>query len=120
MGPMRAPLLLCLTLAASALQAQTAPPSGPNSSSNSASTLQRSEQPAGRTSQRIERIQVEDAGSRIDELRVGGETRSITVQSAANVPAYEILPTDGARTRPQERDSVGTGAGQRVWNVFKF
>ena len=120
MEAMRAPLLLCLALAASALQAQTTPSSGSESPSNQASTLQRSEQLSGRTSQRIERIQIEDAGSRIDELRVGGETRSITVQSAANVPAYEILPTDGARARSTERDGLGSASGQRVWNVFKF
>jgi hypothetical protein len=68
----------------------------------------------------IERIHVEDAGSRIDELRVGGETQSITVQPKANVPAYEVLPSDGAKggTNPS---APGTGsAGKRVWNVFKF
>ncbi|MEP6972427.1 MAG: hypothetical protein ABJA49_18405, partial [Betaproteobacteria bacterium] len=32
--------------------------------------------PAQRPDRRIERIQIEDAGSRIDELRVGGETQS--------------------------------------------
>ena len=35
------------------------------------------------TEQAIERIQHEDTGSRIDELRVGGETKHITVQPRA-------------------------------------
>jgi len=65
--------------------------------------LQKEEQPEGRKNQRIERITHEDAGSRIDELRYGGQTQSIVVQPKANVPAYEIQP-----------------GGQRVWNVFKF
>ncbi|MDW5442896.1 hypothetical protein [Polaromonas sp. SM01] len=70
----------------------------------------------------IQRIHVEDAGSRIDELRVGGETQSITVQSKANVPAYEVLPSDDAKgggTAPAKSGGVGA-TGSRVWNVFKF
>ena len=73
-----------------------------------------------RPDQRIERIHLEDAGSRIDEVRYGGETQSITVQPKANVPAYEILPTDGAHSHPASRDGVGPAAGQRVWNFLHF
>lgn len=75
----------------------------------------------GRKNQRIERIQVEDAGVKIEELRVGGQTQSITVQPKANVPEYEIQPTDLARSRPADnRDGLGSATGQRVWNVFRF
>lgn len=69
----------------------------------------------------IQRIHTEDAGSRIDELRVGGETQSITVQPKADVPAYEVLPSDstkGGGTGPS-KSGVGT-TGSRVWNVLKF
>ena len=67
----------------------------------------------------IQRIRVEDAGSRIDELRVGGETQSITVQPKADVPAYEVLPTDPIGGGGNA--SSGTGStGKRVWNVLKF
>lgn len=73
-----------------------------------------------RKNQKIERIVVEDAGSRVDELRVGGETRSITVQPKAAVPAYEMLPSDLARSRPADRrDGMASGT-QRVWNVLGF
>ncbi len=48
--------------------------------------------------QLIERITVEDSGSRINELRVGGETRSITVQPKGGMPAYDVQPATGART----------------------
>jgi hypothetical protein len=47
---------------------------------------------------RIERIHLEDKGSKIDELRVGGETQSIEVQPKGNLPAYQIAPTSGQRS----------------------
>ena len=75
----------------------------------------------GRKNQRVEHIHVEDAGARIDELRYGGQTQSITVQPKADVPEYEIQPTDLARSRPADhRDGMSSATGQRVWNLFKF
>jgi hypothetical protein len=75
----------------------------------------------GRRNQKIERIRIEDAGNRIDEVRVGGETQSITVQPKAGVPAYAIQPTDMARSRPQDnRDGLSGATGRRVWNVLDF
>lgn len=44
---------------------------------------------------RIERIHVEDGGASIDELRVGGETQSITVQPKGGMPAYQVAPKTG-------------------------
>ena len=75
---------------------------------------------SGRRNQRIERIRIEDAGSRVDELRVGGQTQSITVQPKTGAPAYDVLPGDGARSAPTAREGPGTGGGQRVWNVLRF
>ena len=69
----------------------------------------------------IQRIRTEDAGARIDEVRVGGETQSITVQPKTNVPAYEVLPNDGAKGGGAAPSASGAGsAGKRVWNVLKF
>ena len=97
-------LVLPLLLAASAAWAQA-----------DASTLE------GRKNQRVERIHVEDSGARIDEIRYGGQTVSVTVQPKANLPEYEMLPTDLARSRPGDsRDSMGSATGQRVWNPFRF
>ena len=53
---------------------------------------------ANTTEKRIERIHIEDAGSRIDELRVGGETLSIDVRPKGGMPAYQIQPASGERT----------------------
>lgn len=102
---MRLPsLLFVLGLAATAAAAQTP-----------------AERPDPRKNQKIERIRVEDAGNRVDELRVGGQTQAITVQPKAAVPAYEIQPTDLARSRPADnRDGMSSATGKRVWNVLGF
>lgn len=73
-----------------------------------------------RRNQKIERIRIEDAGNRIDEVRVGGQTQSITVQPKAGVPAYEVPPDDLARSRPADSREGLAGKGQRVWNVLAF
>lgn len=74
---------------------------------------------AGKANQTIKRIRTEDGGSRIDELRVGGETQQITVQPKTDVPAYEVKPAEGARgTAPAAAGSETNG--KRVWNFFKF
>lgn len=72
-----------------------------------------------RTNQKIERIRTEDQGSRIDELRVGGETQQITVQPKTGGVPYEVLRSEGARGNPPPATSGDTN-GSRVWNVLKF
>ena len=73
----------------------------------------------GRPDRAIERVRTEDAGSRIDELRVGGETQSITVQPAANMPAYEVRPMDASRAGSGSAANTGN-TGSRFWNILKF
>jgi hypothetical protein len=108
---MRLHCLLLLPLVAwTAVSAQPAPP-----------LVQAEEQADPRRNQKIERIRVEDDGARIDELRVGGQTQSITVQPKANVPEYEFQPSDLARSRPADnRDGLSSPSSQRVWNILKF
>jgi hypothetical protein len=77
-------------------------------------------QPRGRPDPKIERIRVEDAGSRVDELRVGGQTQTITVQPKVGGAEYEVLSTDGVRGHPVTREGAGSGGGARVWNVLRF
>ncbi len=73
------------------------------------------------TDQKIQRIRTEDSGSRIDELRVGGETQSITVQPKAGsgIPSYEVKPPESAKGNTPSASSGDTN-GSRVWNVLKF
>jgi hypothetical protein len=73
----------------------------------------------GRPDQKIQRIRTEDAGTRIDELRVGGETQQITVQPKTGGAAYEVKPAEGARGTAPAATSNDTN-GSRVWNVLKF
>jgi hypothetical protein len=75
----------------------------------------------GRQNQKIERIHVEDNGAAVDEVRYGGQTQSITVKPKANVPSYQVLPSEGGyRPGQGDSDSSGNGNGPRVWNVLKF
>lgn len=77
--------------------------------------------PKTRPDKAIEHIRTEDSGTRIDELRVGGETQNITVQpkTGKNTPAYEVKPPDGAKGGAPSPSSGDTN-GSRVWNVLKF
>jgi hypothetical protein len=113
-------LLLLSSLACCAALAQ-APAAGTARVPAAATLLQSDEQADPRRNQKIERIHVEDAGASIDELRVGGETRSITVQPKTNLPQYEFQPTDLSRSRPADsRDGLSSPSSQRVWNLFHF
>ncbi len=81
------PLLLACGLAWS----QSVPPTA------TASAAGPSEAPA-KAQARIEHIRIEDSGARIDEVRVGGDTQSITVQPKDGMPAYQVAPKTGERT----------------------
>ncbi len=96
--PMRATFVFTLCLAtAGATWAQAATPLPAASAA--------SKKPAAApVEQRAERIRVEDAGARIDELRIGGETKTIVVQPKGGMPAYQIQP----------------GSGERSWKIANF
>ena len=115
--------LLLLALCGGAALAQNSGQTPAASASSGREVLLNSEQSdttPGRGNQRVQRMRIEDAGSRVDEVRYAGQTESITVQPKLNVPPYEIVPADGARSaRPFSREGNGL-AGQRVWNVLGF
>lgn len=96
----RLPLLLLLTLPVSALaQAQA-----------EAGVPQQGGEPA------VLQSSIQDDQVRIDELRVRGQTRKITVQpKLPGFGAYEIHPAEPGRS--PERDPK---AGQRVWWSLSF
>lgn len=65
----------------------------------------------------VERRVIEDDGVRIEELRVRGQTRHISVQSKqAGVRSYQILTGDDGQDPSQGRRA----AGQRVWHLLSF
>ncbi|MCA0326781.1 MAG: hypothetical protein LCH89_14445 [Proteobacteria bacterium] len=115
-------LISGLLLAGGAFTALTAlaQPSPAPAPATPTAPLARDETPPSRFNQRIEHLRTEDAGARVDELRTGGETRSITVQPAAEVPPYQVQPADGARPETGPREAGPGGAGRRVWNVIQF
>jgi hypothetical protein len=92
---MRSALLLTLSLSCASLCfAQS-----PATTSTTSDTLKTAASVApGGVETRTERIRVEDGGSRIDELRIGGETRSISVQPKGRMPAYQVQPESGERS----------------------
>jgi hypothetical protein len=72
---------------------------------------------------KVERIVHQDAGSVVQELKVGGETTRIEVQTQADVPGYQVAPTH-ATQGPANPDGQRTGtagsAGRATWRLFNF
>ena len=70
-----------------------------------------------RKTQKIERLRFEDSGNRVEELRVGGQTRRITVRPKDGAPVYEVQPTNPNIQAPD----AGIGqTGPRVWRIHEF
>jgi len=77
-------------------------------------TVQPSVSPARGGEPEVKQIVQEDDNTRIEELRVRGETQRIVVHSKmAGAPAYEIVSGNAGR-------SVAGATGQRVWHLFSF
>lgn len=70
--------------------------------------------------ERIERISHEDAGSRIDELRVGGQTRNITVQPKNGAPSYEVAPARGGEDMSDANSGSSANTGRSRWRLLSF
>ena len=69
----------------------------------------------------VDHLVHEDEGSRIEELRVRGETKRIAVKTKGRVKgSYEILPDNAAKGVPQAPNGSRGVAGQRVWQVLAF
>ena len=72
---------------------------------------------------KVERTVAEDDQVRIEELKVRGEAKKVTVKNKTpKAPDYEIVVNDAGR---ESAGGTGTGlpksgSGSRVWNVFKF
>ena len=92
-------------------QAQTSPPP---------ETQPGKDRAEGRRNQKIENIHIEDRGASIDELRVGGQTQSITVTPKNNAPAYNVMPGEEDRQTQGKPDSSPADTQRVWWNIFKF
>jgi hypothetical protein len=105
-------------ISSTAAWSQSEVPAPPASPAPAASAAQANEAPQRGGEPAIRRSSVEDDNLRVDELRVRGETKRITVQGKRGGPtSYEIVPAEGGRdTSGGAKGSVG----QRVWQVFSF
>ena len=98
---MRSVLFFSLCLSAASVCCAQAPAPAATAS---AALLEPSSSATTGVEKRVERIRLEDGAARIDELRVGGETQSISVQPKGGLPAYQIAPD----------------SGQRSWKILSF
>ena len=84
-----------------------------------------SEQPERSTARggepNVKHTVIEDNGSRIDELRVRGQTQRITVTPKIGpTKSYEIITGDAAHELPEGTGGARNATGKRVWNVLDF
>jgi hypothetical protein len=75
--------------------------------------------PAPGIEPKVQNIVIEDDNTRIEELRVRGQTQSISVQPKG-AKRYEILPATQGRDMSDGAGSQRGAAGKRVWNVLSF
>ena len=92
---MRLALLLTLSLSSISPCWAQAPAAAPAPASDNKTPTASTTSPVEK---RVDRIHVEDAGAKIDELRIGGETKTIEVQPKGRMPAYQIAPASGERS----------------------
>lgn len=99
--------LACLWLGAAAAQTPAVPAESAPASRSTA------------VEQNTQRITHHDSGSRIEEVRVGGETRSIDVETNSRVPGYHVQPTGGPAAANNMGQPTGNG-GRSAWRVLRF
>ena len=66
----------------------------------------------------VKRTHIEDDNARIDELRIRGQTKRITVQPKKGGMPYEVLPLDASRDNSQK--GARGAEGQSVWQFLSF
>ena len=92
---MRPALILILSLSGVSLCWAQSPAPVPATSSPQKASVSSA---PGAVEKRTERIHIEDSGASIDELRVGGETKTIDVKPKGGMPAYQVQPASGERS----------------------
>ena len=127
--PVLALLCACASLAlpARAQTAQAAPtaaaaPAAPGSASASRPSIAvDSDEQIERNEPNVKHILIEDQGSKIEELRVRGQTQHIVVTPKVGTnKAYEILVAPGGRDMTDGTGGPRNTTGRRVWSVLNF
>ena len=68
---------------------------------------------------KVQHTVIEDNATRIEELKVRGQTQRMTV-TPKGMKSYEILPADQGRDMSDSAGSQRGAAGKRVWHIFTF
>ena len=70
--------------------------------------------------QKFERIVHEDGGSRIQETRLGGTTKSIQVESKLGGQPYEVVPADANHRIEPGWNNAKDSVGKAQWRIGNF
>jgi len=108
--------------AANAADAAPAPKPAASAAAPSSTTFEIVEIEVGRAGEpNVRRTIIDDSRTRIEELRVRGVTRQITVTpKRGGAPGYEIITGDGSRDLSYGVNTSRGATGQRVWRVLDF
>ena len=111
--------LLCLGLACQAQTNAPAAPAAPTAAASATAASVPAEDPVPQRGgePKVQRTVQEDDQVRIEELRVRGITRKVTVQpKLPGVPAYQIGPNSDGRDAAQAQRNEG----RALWQLFAF
>ena len=112
---MNSTLALALLVVVAPAWAQSAPPATPPAAATEAADVPLGGEPA------VRHTVIEDEGSKIDELKVRGQTRRITVTPKVGPKkSYEILTGDASQDTTSGTGGARSAVGKRVWNVLAF
>ena len=112
-------LVLVMALACGPAWAQTAPAPAPTPAP--AAPAAAPAEPTERGEPNVKYTVIEDGGSRIEELKVRGQTQHVIVTPKVGVTTpYEIVISPTGHDPFDGTGGARTAAGKRVWNVFKF
>jgi len=76
-------------------------------------------QPRDPVEPNVRHIVIEGENTRVEELRVRGQTQSVVVRNKS-APSYEIVIGDKSRDLSSDGGAQKGAAGQRVWRVLTF
>ncbi len=96
---------------------ESAPVNAPNPAAASPQAAEKAE----RGEPVVRQTVVEDDGARIDELKVRGQTKRITVTpKKGGGKAYEIITSNGGPDQTEGPNGFNGAVGKRVWPVLSF
>jgi hypothetical protein len=123
----------CMAQTQPAVTSKTAPLPAPLPAPSSAATAKAPAPPKASAPRIVEReatergepevrhIVIEDDGSKIEELRVRGQTQHVVVTpKVGTTRSYEIIVSHSGREPPDSTGGAQSAVGKRVWNVLKF